>query len=97
MTIFPIEILKSHLNNSTDFQRLDLNFFFNESPHNALTPRLGKKIARLAKIRILEKNFFDKNLIVCHIIVAFKSNLHNSADLQPFDQKFWISKPLIKL
>ena len=95
--LFPIEILKSHLNNSTDFQPLDLNFFLNESPHNALTPRLGKKIARLAKIRILEKKVFEKNPIVCHIIVALKSNLHNSADFQPFDLKFWILKPLIRL
>ena len=67
---------------------MDLIFFLNESPHNGLTPRLGKKIAQLAEIQILEKRFFDKNPIVTHIIVNIKSNLDNPTDFQSFDLKF---------
>ena len=71
------------------------DYFLNASPHNGLTPRLGKKIARLAEIGILEKKFFDKNPIVTHIIVTHKSDLHNSADFQSYDLKFWILKALL--
>ena len=87
----------SIFHNSTDFQLLDLIFFLNETPHIGLTPRLGKKIARLSETRILEIKFFEKNAIISHIIVTLKSDLHNSADFQPFDLKFWILKALIRL
>ena len=45
-------------------------------------------------MRILEKQIFEKNPIVTHIIVSLKSDLHNSADFQSFDLKFWILKAL---